>query len=156
MKALKIIQIIFSLTLGGMMLYGGIKKFEKPTPSPTEIIEKVKSNQEVAPSVEILKIKNYIFGMKQTDFFWQFLGFTEILAGVLLLSIVFWRIGAIVALPITINIFLFHLFLEPNEIGELLQTLGLFLINCMLIAFSYKIWKPLLYDKTVFQLIKRS
>ena len=110
MKALKIIQIIFSLTLGGMMLYGGIRKFEKPTPSPTEIIEKVKSNQEVAPSVEILKIKNYIFGMKQTDFFWQFLGFTEILAGVLLLSIVFWRIGAIVALPLTINIFLFHLF----------------------------------------------
>ena len=53
MKAVKLVQIIFCLILGGMMLYGGIKKFDKPSPSPTEIVEKVKSGQEVAPSVEI-------------------------------------------------------------------------------------------------------
>lgn len=151
MKAFKIIQITCCLILGGMMLYGGIKKFDKPIPSPTEIIEKVKAGQEVAPSVEILKIKNYVFGMKQTNFFWQFLGFAEILAGILLVSLVFSRIGAIVALPLTINIFLFHLFLEPHEVGELLQMLGLLIINILLIAFSFKIWKPLVYDKTIIQ-----
>ena len=152
MKPIKIIQIIFCLILGGMMLYGGIKKFDKPSPSPTEIVEKIKAGEEVAPSVEILKIKNYIFGMKQTNFFWQFLGFAEILSGLLLLSLVYSRIGAIVALPLTINIFLFHLFLEPHEIGELIQMLGLLLINILLIASSFKIWKPLLYDKTMVQL----
>lgn len=152
MKALKVVQIIFCLILGGMMLYGGIKKFDKPIPSPTEIVEKVKAGEEVAPSVEILKIKNYIFGMKQTNYFWQFLGFAELLAGILLFSLVFSRIGAIIALPLTINIFLFHLFLEPHEVGELFQMLGLLIINILLIAFSYKIWKPLVYDKTIIQL----
>ena len=151
MKALKIIQIIFCLLLGGMLLYGGSKKFTKPIPSPTEIIEKVKAGQEIAPTEEILKIKNYIFGMKQTNFFWQFLGFVELLAGILLVSLVFSRIGALVALPITINIFLFHVFLEPDEVGELIQMLGLLLINMFLIASSYKIWKPLVYDKTIIQ-----
>jgi uncharacterized membrane protein YphA (DoxX/SURF4 family) len=151
MKALKITQIIFCLLLGGMLLYGGSKKFDKPIPSPTEIIEKVKAGQEIAPTVEILKIKNYIFGMKQTNFFWQFLGFVELVAGILLVSLVFSRIGALVALPITINIFLFHVFLEPDEVGELIQMLGLLLINMFLIASSYKIWKPLVYDKTIIQ-----
>ncbi|WP_432670644.1 DoxX family membrane protein [Flavobacterium sp. SM2513] len=151
MKAVKIVQIIFCLILGGMMLYGGMKKFGKPSPSPTELIEQVKTEQEVAPSLEILKIKNYVFGMKQTNFFWQFLGFAELLAGLLLVSLVFSRIGAIVALPITINIFLFHLFLEPDEVGELVQMLGLLIINILLLASSYKIWKPLVYDKTLIQ-----
>jgi len=151
MKLLKITQIISCLILGGMLLYGGSKKFDKPIPSPTEIIEKVKEGQEIAPTAEILKIKNYIFGMKQTNFFWQFLGFAELLAGILLLSLVFSRIGALVALPITINIFLFHVFLEPDEVGELIQMLGLLLINMFLIASSYKIWKPLVYDSKIIQ-----
>jgi uncharacterized membrane protein YphA (DoxX/SURF4 family) len=151
MKVFKITQIISCLILGGMLLYGGSKKFDKPIPSPTEIIEKVKEGQEIAPTAEILKIKNYIFGMKQTNFFWQFLGFAELLAGILLLSLVFSRIGALVALPITINIFLFHVFLEPDEVGELIQMLGLLLINMFLIASSYKIWKPLVYDLKIIQ-----
>ena len=151
MKAVKIVQIIFCLILGGMMLYGGIKKFDKSSPSPTEMIEKVKAGQELAPSLAILKIKNYVFGMKQTNFFWQFLGLAELLAGFLLLSLVFSRIGAIVALPLTLNIFLFHVFLEPDEVGELVQMLGLLIINILLIGSSYKIWKPLVFDKTIVQ-----
>ena len=90
--------------------------------------------------------------MKQTNYFWQFLGLAELLAGILLVSLVFSRIGAIVALQLTINIFLFHLFLEPDEVGELMQMLGLLIMNILLIAFSYKIWKPLVYDKTIIQL----
>lgn len=56
------VHIIFSLILGEMMLYGGIKKFEKPSPSPTEIVEKVKAGEEVAPSVEILKSRITFLG----------------------------------------------------------------------------------------------
>ncbi|MGG7036892.1 MAG: DoxX protein, partial [Flavobacterium sp.] len=102
---LKIVKIVFSLILGGMLISGGIKKFDKPSPAPTEIVETIKKGEEVAPNVEVLKIKNYIFGMKQTNYFWQFLGFVELIVGILLISQVFALIGAIIALPVTINIF---------------------------------------------------
>lgn len=148
MKALKILIIILNIYVGGFMIYGSLGKF-KPTPKPTEIIEKVQKGEEVAPSEDILKIKNYIFGMKQSGFFWPFLGIMEFLAGILLVSQVFSRIGAIIALPLTVNIFLFHLFLEGHEIGELLQTLVLLVANIILIGSTYKIWKPLLYNKEV-------
>ena len=135
------------MILGGMMIYGGIGKFEKPSPSPTEIVEKVKAGEEVAPSIEILKIKNYIFGMKQTGYFWQFLGIVELLVGFLLISQRFSLLGAIMALPVTIHIFLFHLYLEPHEIGELIQMAGLLIINILIIANGYKHWKGILFDK---------
>jgi uncharacterized membrane protein YphA (DoxX/SURF4 family) len=146
MKAVKILIIILNLYVGGFMIYGSLGKF-KPTPKPTEIIEKVQNGEEVAPNEDILKIKNYIFGMKQSGFFWPFLGIMEFLAGFLLISQIFSRIGAIVAIPLTVNIFLFHLFLEGHEIGELLQTLALLVANIILIGTTYKIWKPLLFDK---------
>ena len=134
------------------MIYGGMKKFEKPSPSPTEIVEKVKAGEEVAPSVEILKIKNYIFGMKQTGYFWQFLGIVELLVGLLLISQRFSLLGAIMALPVTIHIFLFHLFLEPHEIGELIQMTGLLIINLLIIGKGYKHWKGILSDKSLLKL----
>lgn len=152
MKSLKIVIIIFNLILGGMMIYGGMKKFEKPSPSPTEIVEKVKAGEEVAPSVEILKIKNYIFGMKQTGYFWQFLGIVELLVGLLLISQRFSLLGAIMALPVTIHIFLFHLFLEPHEVGELIQMTGLLIINLLIIGNGYKHWKGILSDKSLLKL----
>ncbi len=152
MKSLKIIFIIFNLILGGMMIYGGMKKFEKPSPSPTEIVEKVKAGEEVAPSVEILKIKNYIFGMKQTGYFWQFLGIVELLVGLLLISQRFSLLGAIMALPVTIHIFLFHLFFEPHEVGELIQMTGLLIINLFMIGKGYKQWKGILSDKSLLKL----
>lgn len=152
MKVKNIIRIIFNLILGGMLVYGGIMKFDKPMPAPTEIVEKVQKGEEVAPNIEVLKIRNYIFGMKQTGFFWEFLGIVELAAGVLLISQVFAGIGALIALPVILNIFLFHLFLEFEETGELLQTAGLLLINLILIGFTYKTWKPLVYDKKILSL----
>lgn len=151
MKALKIIIIILNLYVGGILIYGSTSKF-KPAPDVTEIVDKVKSGEEVAPNVEILKIKNYIFGMKQTGYMWPFLGIMELLAGVLLISQVFWRVGAFVALPLTLNIFLFHFFLEGHEVGELIQTLCLLLANLILIAASYRIWKPLMMDKNLLKI----
>ena len=146
----KIIIIILNLILGGMLLFGGIEKFTKLIPAPTSMIEQIKKGEEVAPNMEVLKIKNYIFGMKQTNYFWQFLGIIELLAGVLLISQFFSKIGAFIAMPITLNILLFHVFLEPNEIGELFQMLGLLIINIVLIAYTYKIWKSLLINKNFY------
>ncbi len=150
MKAIRIFTIILNLYVGGFMIYGSLGKF-KPTPKPTEIIEKIQNGEEVAPSEDVLKIKNYIFGMKQSGFFWPFLGIMELLAGILLISQVFSRIGAFVAFPLTLNIFLFHLFLEAHEIGELILTFTLFLATIVLIGLTYEIWKPLLFNNDIFK-----
>jgi|GEM_PF-542995 len=149
--SLKIFHIILKLFLGGMLFYGGIQKFQKPIPQPNSIIEQVKAGEEIAPNTDILMIKNYIFGMKQTNYFWQFLGFAELLAGALILSQVFWMLGAIIALPLTLNIFSFHLFLETQETGELLLTMALLLINIWFLIASYEKWKPIVVDKSTLQ-----
>lgn len=150
LKSKRISIIILNFVLGIMLLLGGKEKFAKPIPAPTQMIEQIKKSEEVAPNIEVLKIKNYIFGMKQTNYFWQFLGAIELLAGLLLISQLFSKIGAFIAMPITLNIFLFHVFLEPNDVGELLQTSGLLVINILLIAFTFKIWKPLLINKNFY------
>lgn len=147
-----IVKVLFSLILGGMLVFAGIRKFDKLTPWPTEIIDTIKKEEELPPNTEMLKIKNYFFGMKQTNYFWEFLGFVEILAGVLLLNQFFYLFRAILALPVTINIFLFHLFLKPNEVGKLFQMLGLLVINLLLIGFSYKLWKPILINRNALKL----
>jgi uncharacterized membrane protein YphA (DoxX/SURF4 family) len=147
-KILKIVNIILSLFLGGLLVFGGIKKFEKPNPSAKSQIESFQKGELKTANLEELKIRNYIFGLKQTNYFWQFLGITELLFGLLILSQVFRLIGSILALPIVINIFLFHLFLEPNEIGELIETFALLVINIWLIAYEYPKWKTILYNKS--------
>ncbi len=149
---LKIFSIALRLFLGGMLFYGGIQKFQKPIPSPNSIIEQVQKGVEVAPNTEVLMIKNYIFGMKQTNYFWQLLGAAELIAGALILSQIFWMLGAIIALPLTLNIFLFHLFLETDEAGELLMTMALLLINIWMIMASYEKWKGIVVDKSAVQL----
>lgn len=147
-KILKIVNIISSLFLGGLLVFGGIKKFEKPNPSSKSQIESFQKGELKIDNLEELKIRNYIFGMKQTNYFWQFLGITEFLFGLLIISQVFRLIGSILALPIVINIFLFHLFLEPNEIEELIETFLLLTINIWLIVYEYPKWKATLYNKS--------
>lgn len=150
LKPKRIGIIILNILLGGMLILGGVEKFAKPIPAPTSMIEQIKKGEEVAPNNEVLKIKNYIFGMKQTNYFWQFLGIIELLAGALLISQVFAGIAAFIAMPVTINIFLFHFFLESNELGELIQMTTLLVINILLMAYTFKTWKPLLINKNFY------
>lgn len=145
-----VFNLILRILLGGMLVLGGIEKFEKPSPSPTKQIEQVKSGELTTENVKVLKIKNYIFGMKQTNYFWQFLGIIEIVFGLLLISQVFGLLGAIMALPVTINIFLFHIFLESDEISEIIESALIFAVNIWLIAYEYKRWKDIIYSKQIF------
>ena len=145
-----IFNLVLRLLLGGMLVLGGIEKFEKPIPSPTSQIEQVKSGELTTKNVKVLKIKNYIFGMKQTNYFWQFLGIIEIAFGLLLISQVFGLFGAIMALPVTINIFLFHVFLEGDEVSELIECGLILAANIWLIAYEYKRWKGIIFSKQIF------
>lgn len=137
-----------SLFLGGMMIYGGIQKFEKPIPTPVEVVEK--SQKFTSPEKEsTLQKVMYINGAKQTGYFWQLLGICELLFGFLLIIQGTRLIGAILLLPITLHIFLFHLFLEAEEVVELIQTGLLLAINIALVLKEREKLKPLLWVKPI-------
>ena len=91
----------------------------------------------------------YINGAKQTGYFWQVLGVCELLFGLLLILQGTGFIGALFLLPITLNIFLFHLFLEPDDIKELIQTSALFGINIALVLKEREKWKHFLWIKPI-------
>jgi uncharacterized membrane protein YphA (DoxX/SURF4 family) len=145
-KSISILFIIFRLFLGGFMIYGGIQKFKKPIPTPIEVLEKANKFSSPEKESTLQKIL-YISGSKQTGYFWQVLGLCELLFGFLLILQGTGFIGALFLLPITLHIFLFHLFLEPNDVGELLQTSALFTINIALVVREKERWKNLLWIK---------
>ncbi len=130
------------------MIYGGFEKFKDPSPEPVEVVEKAEKFKDPAKENTLQKIL-YISGAKQTGYFWQVLGICEILFGLLLIGQYTGFIGAIFLLPITLHIFLFHVFLESDEVPELLQTGGLFLINILLVLKERAKWKHLLWIKPV-------
>ena len=141
---INILFIVLRLILGLMMVYGGIQKFQRPIPTPVEVVEKAEKLKSPEKENTLQKVL-YISGAKQTNYFWQLLGFCELLFGIMLLVQVTGFVGALLLLPITLNIFLFHLFLESDEIGELLQTGGLFLINIALVLKERNLWMHLLW-----------
>lgn len=146
-KTIQIIFVLLRLFLGGFMIYGGIQKFQKPTPTPIEVIEKAQkfSNPEQEST---LKKVLYINGAKQTGYFWQVLGICELLFGLLLVLQGTAFVGALFLLPITLHIFLFHLFLEPEESTELIETGALFIVNIVLVLKEKDSWKHLLWIKS--------
>ncbi|AOW20182.1 DoxX family membrane protein [Urechidicola croceus] len=147
-KYINILFIVFRLFLGGMMIYGGISKFQKPIPTPIEVAQKVEKFASPEKESTLQKIL-YISGAKQTGYFWQVLGICELLFGLLLIIQGTGFIGAIFLLPITLHIFLFHAFLESDEVGELLQTGALLLINILLVLKEKEKWKHLLWIKPI-------
>ena len=126
------------------MLYGGIQKFSKPLPEPVQVVETAQKFTDPAQQGTLQKIL-YISGAKQTGYFWQVLGVCELLFGLLLILQGTSLVAALFLLPITLHIFLFHLFLEQDEPVELFQAAGLFAINILLVLKERKRWKPLLW-----------
>lgn len=147
-RSINILFIIFRLVLGGFMIYGGIQKFQKPIPEPIEVVEKAQKFSSPEKENTLQKIL-YINGVKQTGYFWQVLGVCELLFGLLLIIQGTGFIGAIFLLPITLHIFLFHLFLEADELGELIQTEALFIINIALVLKEKERWKHLIWIKPI-------
>ena len=106
-KSINIVFIIFRIFLGGFMIYGGIQKFAKPSPTPIEVVEK--ANKFKSPEKEnTLQKVLYINGAKQTGYFWQVLGVCELLFGLLLILQGTGFIGALFLLPITLNSYQDH------------------------------------------------
>mgnify|MGYP000262383297 CR=1 FL=1 len=143
---LSITYIVLRLFLGGMMIYGGWGKFEKPNPTALKVVEKAKKFTSPEQESTLQKVL-YINGAKQTGYFWELLGICELVFGLLLIIQGTSFIGAVLLLPITLHIFLFHAFLELDEIGELIMTGGLLLANLILVFKEYSNWKHLIWIK---------
>jgi uncharacterized membrane protein YphA (DoxX/SURF4 family) len=148
-KSINIMFIIFRLFLGGFMIYGGVQKFENQNPTPIEVVDKAEKFTSPEKESTLQKIL-YINGAKQTGYFWQVLGICELLFGFLLILQGTGFIGALFLLPITLHIFLFHIFLEPDEISKLIQTGALFGINVALVLKEREKWKHLIWIKPTF------
>lgn len=148
MKPISIVYIVLRLLLGGFMIYGGIQKFQKPIPTPVEVVEKAEKFTSPEKENTLQKIL-YISGAKQTGYFWEVLGICELLFGLLLILQGTSFVGALFLLPITLHIFLFHLFLEADELPELFQTFGLFAVNIALVLKERRHWQHLLWIKPI-------
>ena len=147
-KSISITLIVLRLFLGGIMIAGGIGKFRKPIPTPTEVLQKAESYTSPNDTQKLQKIL-YISGSKQTGYFWELLGVCELLFGLLLVIQGTGFVGALLLLPITLNIFLFHLFLEPEKVGELVQWVLFLIINIVLVLHERSKWKHLLWIKPI-------
>lgn len=129
MKALAIVVIIARIGLGGLFVYAGIQKF---IPKPPR-----EQKQTKVEDPNAAKIGAFIGGMKKTGYFWPMLGTVELLAGAMLLSQVLALLGAVLLVPVTLNIFLFHYFLQPGDVPGLLLSLLYLATNLALIAYAY-------------------
>ena len=143
MNTKSIALLVLQLFLGGMMIYGSISKFETPFAETAEVVER--ANSYVEKDLDhIARLVLYISGMKQTGYLWLVLGLSELIFGLM----VIWKktslIGGLFLLPITLNILLFHIFLEPDNIGELTLALGLFLANITIVFMRSKAYHFLL------------
>jgi hypothetical protein len=120
-----------------MMIYGSLSKFEAPFAEPQEVVDRAQNYLD-QDQENISKLILYVSGMKQTGYLWLVLGLCEFIFGLLLI----WKKTSLIAglflLPITLNILLFHIFLEPEEIGELFLSAGLFLANAVIVIIRSK------------------
>lgn len=129
-KLLKWLVVGARIGLGALFIYAGIQKFN-PKPRPQS------NTPDSELPAHVVKIKELIGGMKQAGYFWEMVGVAEITCGVLLVSQVFALLGAVMLVPITLNIFLFHAFLQSHDTGELLLTGLYFLANLLIIGYHY-------------------
>ena len=134
-KAIKYFIIAVRLGLGLLFVYAGIQKFKPQEPRPKPQTEQSVADKPVPEHV--VKIRAYIGGLKQTGFFWPMLGVAEVLCGLLLLSQIFALLGAVMLVPLTLNIFLFEVFLGGGDAVEIL-THGLYFVgNLLILAYGY-------------------
>ena len=62
------------------------------------------------------KAADFMGGLVGSDYFWQVLKVTEIVCGLLLLAGVATPLALVILAPVTVNIVLFHIFLDPATI----------------------------------------
>jgi len=134
-------------------IYAGAKKF---IPKPAS--NKVVSNEDFVKAFQENKFESPItFRMaiktlKACDFMLM-VGVLQLLAGVLILIPHTRLIGLLVLLPVAVNIFCFHFFMD-NRPEEDIETGFLLLLNVILVLFYYRHFKALVVKNWALKFIK--
>ena len=144
----KILFYVPILFLAGMMIYGSISKFQKPNAQTNDVVEKAQKYID-KDKASVATLILYVGGMRQTGYAWLLVGLAELIFGILLIIPKTRLIGSLGLLPITLNIFLFHIFLEPEHIGELVLAIALLLTNAGLVFWFIKTKNFLLMNSKV-------
>jgi putative oxidoreductase len=122
MKTRKIVSASVQLLLGLLAAYGGVLHF----------------------TADVAIWNNaFLRSLYQTGYLWQFIGVINLVAGVLLIINRYTLVALLALLPITVNIFLYHLFFFTTE--------GLFIGIPMLLLNLWCIW---LYRSNYKQLVQ--
>ncbi|MGF1452458.1 MAG: DoxX family membrane protein [Opitutales bacterium] len=121
---------ILRIMLGLALLVFGLNKFFGYMPAP-ELPEQAQS---------------LMGAMSQSGYLMQFVGLTETVVGILLLSGFFVPLALVIFMPVSLNIIAFHLFLAP---GGILPGLIIFLLNLVLMFLYLPAYRPLLRPKPV-------
>ena len=129
-KIIKGLMTGVKIGLGVLFIYAGIQKFN-PAPRPQA------SGYEAKLPDHVIKMKELIGGMKQSSYFWEMVGIAEIVCGILLVSQVLAVLGAVMLVPVTLNIFLFHAMLEPHDTMEFLLTGAYLIANIGILAYHF-------------------
>jgi uncharacterized membrane protein YphA (DoxX/SURF4 family) len=117
-KPWKVALIVLRSLLGFLFVFSGVAFF-------FDLMEK----PELTGSIQ-----TFTQGMEAAVYFLPLLKATEILCGLLLLSGRFVALGLVILAPISINIFMVHIFIEPNGI-----PVGTFvLISNLILAYAYR------------------
>jgi putative oxidoreductase len=144
MTKIQIIHTLLSIALGIFFIYVGVKKFiPKPARSiPTEAyIQAIQANEYPKP----ISFKLAITMLKSSGFLYM-VGVLQILSGFLILLSQTRLIGLLLLLPITVNIFTLHIFMD-NRLDEDIET-GLYLmVNLLLVAAYHTSLKKLISSK---------
>lgn len=115
---MKIAMIITRVLMGGMFLFASVVVLFKLMPQP-----------ETTGNVKIL-----MDGFAASGYLMTAVKLFELVCGIAFLIGIFVPLAAVVIFPITLNIFLFHLFLEPSG----LPIAILMIIGNLFLAYYYR------------------
>ena len=146
MKILRIIHTLAAIALGLFFIYAGSQKLiPKPPPAKpvdnSAFIEAFEKNEFESPVTFRMGIKAL-----KTSGFLKMVGVLQILSGLLIIIPVTRLIGLLMLLPVVVNVFCFHFFMD-NQLHENIET-GIYLLGTiLLIAYYYRILQHLLIRK---------
>lgn len=136
-KFLTISHALLSVFLAAFFIYAGIKKFipKPPSTKPANNAEYIKAFEENAFENPI----NFKMGVKalKVSGFLKMVGVLQILSGLLIIIPYTRLIGLMMLLPITVNVFSFHFFMD-NRTDENIETGFFLLLNIALTLFYLK------------------
>lgn len=143
---LRIAHLVFSVFMAAFFIYAGIKKFiPKPLPSGpvnnSEFLRAFEANQFESPVTFKMSVK----ALRASGFL-KMVGVLQILSGLLILIPRTRLGGLLLLLPLTVNIFCFHFFMDDRP-GENVETGLLLLLNLCLVVYYSDQLRCLLVEK---------